>query len=254
METPSRVATESQALRHAIMFLTRLPVRVDYLPNSLAVSARYFPLVGLGVGGFCAALLVCLSTILPREVALLISIAGGILITGALHEDGLADCADAFGSGAQGERLLSIMKDSRLGTFGVSALVIALAIKFTALGALSVTDAAMAMITAHSLSRAVAISYLYDLTYVQDPSQSKVQPNDATLSERTLTILVASSGLLLIVAWGISGLILGALLMVLRQLWARYLTKKLGGYTGDCLGAAQQLSEVGCYVWFCSYI
>jgi adenosylcobinamide-GDP ribazoletransferase len=178
--------------------------------------------------------------------------AASLLVTGAFHEDGLADCVDAFGGAYTREDVLRIMHDSRIGAFGAIALVIALALKWQTLAALPPWRAASLMIAAHAASRTCAISYLATLDYVR--AEGKAKPVAQRLSRPAL-LCATVSGLPWLLwpngaglpDWRFAGSAL-AVLLVLRFGIGRYFVRRIGGYTGDCLGFAQQLFELSIYL------
>lgn len=232
----------------ALGYFTRVPVPrwVGYEPHYLNAAARYFPLVGALVGGAGALVYLAALRVFPAGMSVLLSMATTLLLTGAFHEDGLADCCDAFGGGYTGEDVLRIMHDSRIGAFGAIALVIALALKWQTLAALPPLRAAWLMIAAHAASRACAISYLATLDYVRAEGKAKPVAQRMTLGA---LILAAVSGLpwLFWPDWR-AGCTALAVLVVLRVLLARYFVRRIGGYTGDCLGFAQQVFEIAIYL------
>jgi adenosylcobinamide-GDP ribazoletransferase len=252
----------------AISFFTRIPVKinVDVTAGMLNQASRYFALVGVLIGG-CSALAFYLSaTVLPIELALLISMFCSVLLTGAFHEDGWADVWDGFGGGWTVENKLNIMKDSRLGTYGAAALFFILMIKYQALLALlnsSIVDDSvisealplevMSMLSilllGHCLSRVLATSLIADMPYVSEDATSKVKPLAQELSSNSYLMLLITGAVVIFftlsfsIAWK-----LVAILFITRWCLKRWFTSQLGGYTGDCLGAAQQLSEVVIYL------
>ena len=172
------------------------------------------------------------------------------LLTGALHEDGLADTADGIGGGRSAERALEIMRDSRIGAFGVLALLLATAAKILALGALPLWVGCAALIAAHGLSRWSIVLVIATARYVREsgtasPVAGAVAPaTHAVAGAAALACLVpvalaaapaAAVGML-------AGLALGH--VAVRAAYQR----RIGGYTGDCLGATQQVSEIGAYL------
>ncbi len=242
----------------ALMFYTRIPVPAN-TPHSqylLDRSRRYFPAIGLIVGSLGALVLVFLSLLFPIELAILISFAATIWLTGAFHEDGFADSCDGFGGGWTKEQVLTIMKDSRVGTYAVVGLVLLLAIKYTALlshyqnGLFALC---LIHVAAHVLSRVCSSLVVDRYEYVQDIDASKSKP----MTERRLSLADHALGitlyLLAILMIGMtlnftaacSGLVLAAICTLAM---AEYSKKRIGGYTGDVLGAIQQLSEVGFYL------
>jgi adenosylcobinamide-GDP ribazoletransferase len=238
-------------LRTALMFLTRLPVgrNLPFNEDLLNGSARYFPLVGALVGLIGALVYGIAVLLFPTAIAVLLSMAATILLTGAFHEDGFADVCDGFGGGWQREQVLAIMKDSRVGSYATVGLFLLLTIKFQALEALD--NAALvgpALVVGHALSRLLAISYLIELPYVRDADSSKIKPMATRMSGNALRFAVASTLplLLLISLWQI--LLIAIVLLVFRYFYGYYIQKRIGGYTGDCLGSAQQIAEVLIYL------
>lgn len=235
----------------ALRFFTRVPVPAG-IPHSapeLDAAARYFPLVGLLVG-LAGALVYGLAVYLwPPGVALLLSMAITVLLTGAFHEDGFADACDGFGGGWNREQVLDIMKDSRIGTYGTVGLGLLLATKFMALEALDNAGLVIpALLVGHTWSRLLATSYLVDYQYVQDDARSKAKPLATRLSGNGLrfAIVTALPLVFLVSLWQFVAAAL--VLLIWRWCFGYYLTRRLGGYTGDCLGAAQQVAEVLIYL------
>ena len=232
----------------ALGYFTRVPVPrwVGYEPHYLNAAARYFPLVGVLVGGLGALVYLAALRVFPPTVAVLSSMAATLLVTGAFHEDGLADCCDAFGGAYTREDVLRIMHDSRIGAFGAIALIIALALKWQTLAALPPSKAAGLMIAAHAASRTCAISYLATLDYVR--AEGKAKPVAQRLSGAAFG-WAALFGLPALF-WPDWRFACAALMMlaVLRFVMGRYFVRRIGGYTGDCLGFAQQISELAIYL------
>ncbi len=274
-----------QALRHfllALQFFTRIPVTgrlahwVGYSPEMLRASAAHFPGVGGVVGGAACTVFAALCLYLPSAAALplvaaVLSTAVSVLLTGGFHEDGLADVSDGLGGSYQRERALEIMKDSRIGAFGAMALVLVLLSKVSLLallGQVSLAAAAVSLWLAHVVSRGLPLLTIRWLPHVGDHSSSKSKPLADQISTHGLwaglTWVVAATVLAWTVSenlpvhwlgaapspqhlqealvWGLAGAGLGWWLMHWR------LSRRLGGYTGDGLGACQQLSELGFYL------
>ena len=233
----------------ALMFYTRLPVPrwVGHSPEQLNRATRYFPLVGWIAGGTVAGTIYLSHWILPLSVSVLLGLAAGILLTGAFHEDGFADVCDGFGGGWTPEHILAIMKDSRLGTYGTVGLLLLLGTKFAALyelGRGSMPLLYATLVTSHALSRGLAATFIRTHRYVRADADSKAKPVAQRLSNRDLLVAGVFALLPLLVFphwWLISG-VLPALLM--RLYLGYYFNRHLGGYTGDCLGATQQLGEL----------
>jgi adenosylcobinamide-GDP ribazoletransferase len=232
----------------ALGYFTRVPVPrwVGYEPAYLNASARYFPLVGVLVGGVGAIVYLAALRVFPAGVAVLLSMAATLLLTGAFHEDGLADCFDAFGGAWKRDDVLRIMHDSRIGAFGAIALMVALALKWQTLAAMPPMRAAWLIVAAHATSRTMAISYLCTLDYVR--AEGKAKPVAQKMGVGAF-LLAAAFGLpwLFWPDWRMACVMLGVL-AVMRFLLGRYFVKRIGGYTGDCLGLAQQLFELALYL------
>ncbi len=259
----------SQFARHwllALQFFTRIPVTgrlaawVGYSPAMLRASAAHMPSIGALVGLLAALPFAGLLWALPAVsaapwVAALISTAWTVWLTGAFHEDGLADLADGLGGSYDRERALEIMKDSRLGSFGAVALVLAFGTKCALLATLAQIDATLAvgaLIAAHVSSRLAPLFVIATLPHVGDRPRSKSKPlADAIRPASLLTAcawwLLAMAGLVRIIptpAWALA--VLGT---ALAAAWMRrLLRRRLQGFTGDGLGATQQLAEIAFYL------
>jgi adenosylcobinamide-GDP ribazoletransferase len=250
-DAASRLIDPRAELRYlcaALGYFTRVPVPrgIGADVGDLAGAIRYFPVIGALVGGIGAVVYLIALRVFPAPVAVLLSMAATLLATGAFHEDGLADCCDAFGGGATRDDVLRIMRDPRIGAFGAIALVVALALKWQTLAALPPLVAAWLMIAAHAASRAMAASFLVTLDYAR--AEGKAQPVAQRMSPHAFGVAVAL-GLpwLFWPDWRAGLVALGATL-VLRVVLARYFLRRLGGYTGDCLGLAQQVFELAIYL------
>ena len=245
----------------ATQFLTRLPVPQfsHYNPQWLHQSSRHFPAVGLLVGLLCASVFWLASILFTPLVAAVISTVFGIKLTGAFHEDGLADSCDGLGGGLTRERTLEIMKDSRLGTYGVLGLVSALLLKVSLLAAMPLSVAIVALIIGHTASRLLCISLLTLLPYGGEIEHAKAKPMAQQLTP--LQGLYSSGWLILaiiVVALifpntmqqiGFGKWLLALVLaLIATDYMRRLLRRRLQGYTGDGLGATQQLSEIAIYV------
>ena len=234
----------------AIRFFTRLPVPgwVGHSAEALNRSARYFPAVGLLVGGIGALVFLGAVQFWPQPVAVLLSMATTIYATGAFHEDGLSDTVDGLGGGWDKLRILEIMKDSRVGSYGVVAMVLALLGKFTLLAALDGALVPWALLAGHALSRFCATLLLASMDYVREDLLAKAKPLATRLTggEMLVALGFAAAALCFLPA---PRAFAGCALAALATLWlARKFRRWLGGYTGDCLGATQQVSEIACYL------
>ncbi|MCX7292373.1 adenosylcobinamide-GDP ribazoletransferase [Janthinobacterium sp.] len=238
----------------ALQFFTRLPIPrwVGFEPAWLQHASRYFPLVGVVVAAICGAVYVLASWLLPSPVAVLLAVAAGIYLTGAFHEDGFADMCDGFGGGLTRERVLEIMKDSRIGAYGAIGIVCLLAIKCAALVSLPPAVIVATLFIAHPLSRLAAVSLIRFMDYARDEGKSKPMAQEMRTGE---FIIAAICGLLPAVACGVLGILdWGALAFAIVAAAAcafwlgRKCQRRLQGYTGDCLGAVQQVAEVAIYL------
>lgn len=244
------LAAEWRLFLIALGFFTRIPV-----PESVAVdtvslnrASRYFGMVGVLVGAASALVLWGGSCVLPAGAAVVLAIVVSVLLTGGFHEDGLADTADGLGGGWTLEQKLTIMKDSRLGSYGALALVLALLLKWQLLTALlerGAADAAIALLIAHVLSRVVAASLIATEPYVREEGKAKPLAHQQERGELlvlvgtgVVAVLVLAPGMLLWLTLG---------LLVTRFAMVTLLHRQLGGYTGDTLGAVQQVSELAVY-------
>jgi adenosylcobinamide-GDP ribazoletransferase len=259
-----------QFIRHyllALQFFTRVPVTgrlaqwVGYSPEMLRKSAAHFPGVGWLVGGAAALLAEALFRTLPplpysALVMAVITTVATVLITGAFHEDGLSDLADGLGGSQDRERALDIMKDSRIGAFGAVALVLALLCKVSLLALLGMASPVMAcaaIFFAHVLSRFLPLGLIWLLPHVGDTARSKSKP---------LADQISVSSLLVAGIWLLGAVVLvsewwpdarfwagGAIGALIAWVWMwRLLARRLQGYTGDALGATQQVCEIACYL------
>jgi adenosylcobinamide-GDP ribazoletransferase len=234
---------EARALWAAAIFFTR--VRLPSLPaltqDDQRRSCAYWPLVGALVGAAVAGVWALAATMFPPGVAAGLALAAGVLLTGALHEDGFADVCDGFGGGATRQRVLEIMRDSRIGAFGTTGLVFLLGLKWQAMAALPPALLPAALIAAHALSRGAAAAMMAVLPYARsDASRARpmVGPPGMRLAGVAMTALAPL--LLLPASLRLPGLAAVAAVWTVMFWWFR---RRLGGYTGDCLGAVQQLGE-----------
>ncbi|ACF12579.1 cobalamin 5'-phosphate synthase [Chloroherpeton thalassium ATCC 35110] len=244
--------TQFNVFLSAVMFLTRLPVGrwVHYNAEHLAQSSIYFPLVGALVGAIAVGALSLSLLLIPVLPAVLISMIATILATGALHEDGFADCADGFGGGFETERVLEIMKDSRLGTYGAIALWISLSLKAALLYEITSRDALLcagALISGHTLGRFSSLVLIYRYPYVRKTaSKSKSVMNGLSSPRLAIamiyTLIITATSLLeqALLPLGFAALATGFA--------GRYFNRRIGGITGDTLGAASQFVELSVYL------
>ena len=251
----------------ALQFFTRIPVTgrladwVGFSPAMLRASAAHFPGVGWVVGGLTALVFAGLMSALPGQpaapwVAAVLSTVFSVLLTGAFHEDGLADLADGLGGSMDRERALDIMKDSRVGSYGALALVLAVAVKTALIALLAQAGgwplAALAVFAAHVSARFAPLFVIRTLPHVGDTAASKSKPLAEAISGAGMLVglLWWALAMGLAVSWrpdvGWWAAVLGA---VLGLVWMwRLLNRRLQGFTGDGLGATQQVCEAAFYL------
>lgn len=241
---------EIQIFFLALMFFTRLPcpIEVNYSEEALNQSTKYFPLMGWIVGGTAALMFWVSAFIFPISIAIVLSMITSILMTGAFHEDGFADVCDGFGGGWTAEQILEIMKDSRLGTYGVIGIFMMLLLKFLVLAAVPINIVPVVLLAGHSISRFAASTFIFTHNYVRENDNSKVKPVAKKISFQNLIIAggFGVAPLFLLPSY----YCLLAIIPVFLMKWylAYFFSKKIGGYTGDCLGATQQLTEMVFYL------
>lgn len=241
----------------ALSFFTRVPVNLPEVikPEMLHKASRYFAVVGLFIGLSTALVLTAFASFLPISIALLISMGFSLLLTGAFHEDGWADVWDGFGGGWTVEQKLSIMKDSRLGTYGAAALFFILMLKYQSLVLLgesennAVLALSLALVLAHTLSRAVSTTLIFSMSYVSEDAKSKVKPLAQHMSLNSLLVLLITAALVMFTLLpALHCFVMILCLWVIRIILIFWFNRQLGGFTGDCLGAAQQILEVAVYI------
>jgi adenosylcobinamide-GDP ribazoletransferase len=233
---------------HAVRFLTivRVPSEPAIEPDWLMRSSKYAPLVGALIGAFAAAVLVAASQLWGGIIPALLAVGASILVTGAFHEDGLADSFDALGGYTRQARL-AIMKDSRIGTYGVLGLGLCIALRVAALAALPLPIAAAALVASHGSARVASVMVMNLVPYAPQATTPKIAfPTDRLrILEVVVTLafgLAACAGLIWM-SWP-AALAAVALGTVLAAYIARLTVRLIGGYTGDVLGAIEQMFEL----------
>jgi len=250
----------------AVGFFTRIPVPSfsNFEEQELNHSAKYFPLVGIIVGMVGALVFVLAMRIFPTGIAVLLSMVATIYVTGAFHEDGMADSIDGIGGGWDRERILTIMQDSRLGTYGALALFLMVFAKFQVLNALPVHSLAYIFIAAHALSRLCAVYVMATLSYAKADGKAKPLATAVQLKDLVVATFFGLLPLVLlywylladvtevrdVVIFTASWLISVGLIWFW---WRNKIKRWLGGYTGDCLGAMQQMTELAFYLGVLAY-
>jgi adenosylcobinamide-GDP ribazoletransferase len=245
----------------ALQFFTRCPIPrwVGFEPAWLQQCARYFPAVGLVVGAFSAGVLGVALWLWPAPVAVGLGMAASVWLTGGFHEDGWADSCDGLGGAVSRERALVIMKDSRIGSYGALGLILLLGLKAACLVALADDSAAavmLALLWAHCASRAAPVWLLHTMNYAGDAEHAKAKPLATQASWSTAVValgwvLAASIGIACLAPHLVPTLCAASVVAVGATFWLQsWFEKRLGGYTGDNLGACQQVVELSALLVF----
>lgn len=232
----------------AIQFLTRLPIphALESSAEELGKAAAFFPLVGVIVGGSAALVYILVGYVLPQAACVLFAIIFAAFITNGFHEDGLADAFDGFGGGWTKDRVLEIMRDSRIGTYGALALIFLIFGKLNFLSSLPQVQVWRWLIVAHTASRWTVLPLCSWLPYARDEGQGKLVAKQVGTVEVVIGSLTLAMSLLLF-SWraALAASLVTGLVTLLSGLYFR---SRLQGITGDCLGATNQLTEVTLYL------
>jgi adenosylcobinamide-GDP ribazoletransferase len=235
--------------RVATQFLTRVPVlRVRFDPDSLSRATKFFPVVGLMIGLGASAVQRIAAPHSSRPLVALLVLIFLVLVTGGLHEDGLADTADGFGGGWNREQILTILRDSRIGSFGALALVLSVLARVLLLSSLPVNRFTAFVVSAHVLCRWTTLPLSYFLAPARESDgqgariAQKISP--ASLLNGTLLSFAIVFYFMRTEFW-----IPALVALVIAALSGLYYSRRIGGITGDCFGATSQLTEIA--VYFC---
>ena len=243
------LAEEAPDFVLALQFLTRLRLpEVAFSEAAAKRSVGFYPGVGLLVGAVTAGVFCLAALVVPQVMAVLIAVALGLVLTGALHEDGLADLCDGLGGGrGDPARALEIMRDSRIGAYGAIGLGMALALRVTALAVMPVWAVTAALMVGAVVSRASMVRAMSGADYVR--AQGAGSALAGAMAEPVLQRALITAAVVAVLGWPVLGFwagICGALGLAAAHLGLRRIYEpRLGGYTGDCLGAVQIVSEVG---------
>ena len=246
----------------ALLFYTRIPcpATISHDPDYLNKASRYFPVIGWIVGTVAFAAYVFFNYLTGPEIAVVFSVIASVLVTGAFHEDGFADVCDGFGGGWTKEKILMIMKDIAIGAYGAIGVVLLLSVKLMAvylllksMGISSMNDyfaGFLLFVTAHSISRLAAISIVFTHGYAREDASSKSKPiaQNYTWREVLGSFFFGVLPLAVLSCFQWQLLVVLVPVFITRFFLARYFQKWIGGYTGDCLGATQQVCEVVFYL------
>ena len=240
------IKPNAQHFRLAVSFYTRLPCPKNLDYAQLPQATIYLPFIGWFVGGASAITFYVAQFLWSPTVSILLAIISGILLTGAFHEDGFADVCDGFGGGYDKIRILTIMKDSVIGVYGALGLGLLLALKVSVLCSLSLEKLPFIFIAAHSISRLTPLFLMHFYDYARlENSKSQIaiyRPTRHDLIDATVIALLPML-LLPVICW------FSILPIGIVTLWlGRYFDKHISGYTGDCLGATQQVCETIFYL------
>ena len=230
----------------ALSFYTRLPAPKDQDYSQLPQASIYLPLVGWVVGGITGFSFYAANMLWAQSTAVIVALICGVLLTGAFHEDGFADVCDGFGGGYDKQRILAIMKDSQIGTYGALGLVLSMAFKISLLSSLTATSVPFVLFAGHSLSRLQPLLLMRQYDYARSDNS---KGGAAVYKPSTQELLLAG-------AFALSPLVLLPLLcivaipFILLVNWRLgcYFNRHIGGYTGDCLGTSQQVAELVFYL------
>lgn len=244
------IKREIKIFLSSILFFTRIPIPFlkGDLQSSLKDAVRYFPLVGTIVGGIVALAFFGLQQIFPLSLAILLSIVVGLLITGALHEDGFADFCDGYGGGHTKERILAIMKDSSIGVYGAVGVVSILAVKFVAILSINPERIIFSLIVAHTFSRLMSVFLMFTSQYVRpdETAKAKTVGSNASIASLLVASTVGAASLFLLTMNQSIVILISTTVLFIG--FRAYVIKRTGGYTGDVLGALQQITEVTMYL------
>jgi adenosylcobinamide-GDP ribazoletransferase len=241
----SRLSTGTPRRPHGLIagvsFLTRVPIRLPIGESDIAASVAWFPVVGAAIGAVAGLVYAGASELWSATVASILAVGVSIAITGGFHEDGLADTADAFGASSTGRDPGPVLKDPRVGAFGVIALVLAIGTRVATVAALPAATGLLALVAAHALARGVSAAVI-----VVAPTTARgLGSSYATLTPRwrgvvALVIGVTAATLTL----GLVGLVASAVAIGAAALIARWAGRALGAVSGDVLGAIEQVGEI----------
>lgn len=247
------IRKEAEYFFAALRFFTRLPVPrwVGHSSEQLNRAARWFPAVGWLVGAIGAAVTLAALQLWPVQIAVLLGMAATLLATGAFHEDGLADTIDGCGGGWTREQVLAIMKDSRIGSYGALGIGLALLLKFELLrlaAALPAPSFFAVLVAGHAVSRFASTTLIFALDYARDDDSSKSKPLATRMGRGELAVAALCGLAPCLLLPPAPAAVALALVAFVTPLAARYFVRRIGGYTGDMLGATQQLTELAFYL------
>ncbi len=236
----------------AILYFTRIPCPcwVDHSEEFLEACPKYLPLIGIVIGALSGGIYYLTHLLFDKPTGIFLAMIVSMMLTGAFHEDGLADMCDGFGGGWTKEKILAIMKDSRIGAFGAIGLMSVLGLKFLTLTRIESSLILPILISGNALSRWFSVLFLYTDTYARETGDSKSRPFSHKFKGITLLFSAIFGFAPLILLRDTKVLITLPILFLVWFVLARMFRKWIGGYTGDCLGGTQQITEL---VFYLSY-
>jgi adenosylcobinamide-GDP ribazoletransferase len=253
MNMPAQLRRTWLDFLSSVQFLTRIPVPSQtYEADTLTRAVKFFPVVGALIGGSAALVHQLFAPHLPRVVTALLVVVWLVFLTGCLHEDGLADVADGFGGGWNREQVLLILRDSRIGSYGAAALMLSLLARILLISSLPLAHVAQYLITAHVLSRWTTLPLSCFLPPAREPVLDRADGQGARIARLTTRgTLIAGTAF----SFGVAAAVLRfrSVIPVLISVAvtfcsALYYRRRIGGVTGDCFGATNQLAEVAVYL------
>lgn len=234
------------------MFFTRIPAGniKNYKPEYVNSCSKYLPIIGYFIGAVSGGAFLLFNLILPIPVSILLAMAIQVLLTGAFHEDGFCDVCDGVGGGWGVERILEIMKDSRIGAFGAIGIIFMILLKFVTLSETLIFNIFTSLFLGSIFSRGFTVLFMRYSTYVRADESSKSKPVTKQLG--FFDFLVALFFTVIPLFFFDLRIIIAMLISLVAYLiFKKYIEKQLGGYTGDCLGAMQQVTELFFYIGMC---
>lgn len=250
MDVVGHLKREVPAFKLALQFLTRLPVATAYSEEAMRKSPRWYPAVGAVVGALAGLAFLLGDWGLTPQLAALLAVGVAVIATGALHEDGFADACDGLGGMRPKERVLEIMRDSRIGAYGVIGLIFIIGTKALTLQAMPAAHVFFVLVAAHTASRAAMVWVMASSDYIREKGAGSAVAGGIDRSAVIVALVTTALAVMPLVFCIRFEAIFGGLLGLglAQYLMRRWYEPRLGGYTGDCLGAVQQCSEVGFYV------
>jgi adenosylcobinamide-GDP ribazoletransferase len=235
-----------------LSFFTRVPFPkwAQFKKEYQHEAIKYFPIAGLIIGGVAAITFYLTNLVFPFNLSVILSMGATVLFTGALHEDGFMDVCDGFGGGWNRERILEIMKDSLIGAFGVTGIVFLVMTKFFCQYSISASELPFILLAAHSVSRMFAASLVNSHQYARTEN-SKAKDYTQKLSTKNLIFMLFTGTLPILLLGNLKFFLILIPVFGSKFILGRYFNKWIGGFTGDCIGATQQVCEI---VFYLSYM